>query len=314
SETEETGWKPCRLIAAIVGVFLFLAPPVTGAANPESSMPKVLRVGFSSNIFTDVDTRDAQVAMELWARELARGAGINHAKVTILNSRKDLISAVRSESIDIVTIPAMEYLDIRNSLPLIPAFVAINHVGRARELILLVSRNSGNKKIRDLRGKTIDLLPEANYKPLHIWLELVLLNGGNGTPLSFFDKINIVSSASQAIMRVFFGKTDAAIVNRGAFDIALTLNPQLKKQLLVIAESRSLIGDISCIPASINPKLRHAMENAAAHLHENTTGKQMIALFHIDRVIPFDSSYISGLEELLSERDKLKGKKEKKGK
>jgi len=296
------------LLIGLVSAGGVLAHPVSAAEKQDSAMPKVLRVGFSSDIFTDVDTRDAQVAMELWSRELARGAGINQASVTILHTSEELAVSVRKGSLDIITMPALQFVKLRDTLSLVPAFVASNHVGRSREQLLIVSRASGLRKFADLRGKTIDLLPEKRYEPAYIWLEVLLKREPKERTVNYFYRIDKAPSASQAIMRVFFGKVDAAIVPRGSFETAKTLNPQLGRQLLVIAESESIIGDISCIPASISIKLRHAMENAAAHLHENAMGRQMTALFQIDRVIPYQASYLDGLVSLLEEQANLKTK------
>lgn len=271
-------------------------------------MPQVLRVGFLSNVFSNVDTRDAQVAMELWARELARGAGINKARVTLLHSREELATAIRNQSLDIVTLSALDYLKLRNSLPLVPAFVASNHVGRAREQVLIVSRKSNIRTFDDLRGKTIDLLPEKRYEPALIWLETLLMNKGKGDLSSYFLKMNEAPNASQAIMHVFFRKVDAAVVNRGSFETSKMMNPQLSQQVMVIAESESILGDVSCIPKSISMQLKLAMENAAAHLHQSAMGRQMTALFQIDRVIPFRPAYLDGLTTLLENHSKLKQK------
>jgi len=302
-----------RLLSCLVLSIIVLAPvaSLSGGEIPGSDMPKVLRVGFLSNIFRNVDNRDAQVAMELWARELARGAGINKAKVTLLNSRKELTTMVRNESLDIVTLPALDYLKLRNSLPLVPAFVASNHVGQAREQFLVVSRKSSIRTLADLRGKTIDLLPEEQDEPTRIWLETLLFKREKCDLNSFFLKVNETPSASKAIMHVFFGKADAAVVSRGSFETTKAMNPQLGQQLLVIAESESIIGNVTCIPKSISMQLKRAMENAAAHLHESAMGRQMAALFHIDRAIPFRPMYLEGLTTLFDEHSKLKQKQPK---
>jgi ABC-type phosphate/phosphonate transport system substrate-binding protein len=312
SITENACLKYIRILL-IFSVVLFntvlaIAQPLSGGVKQTREMPNVLRVGFLSNVFSNVDNRDAQVAMELWARELARGAGINKASVTLLNSREELTAAVRNGSLDIVTLSALDYLKLRNSLPLVPAFVASNHVGPAREQLLIVSRRSNIRTLDDLRGKTIDLLPERRSEPAQIWLETLLMSEGKGNLSSFFLKVNRTPNASQAIMHVFFGKVDAAIVNRGSFETTKTMNPQLGQQLLVIAESRSILGDVSCIPKSISTQLRLAMEIAAAHLHESAMGRQMAALFQIDRVIPYRPMYLDGLTTLIEEHSKLEQK------
>lgn len=299
---------PCLVLFSIV---LAPVPSLAGNEKHDNDMPKVLRVGFLANVFSNVDSRDAQVAMELWARELARGAGISQARVTLLNSREELSAAILSGSLDIVTLTSLDFLKLRNTLPLIPSFVASNHVGRAREQVLIVSRKSTIRTLSDLRGKTIVLLPEKRYEPAKIWLETLLMREGKGTPSAYFRKVTTAPNASQAIMHVFFGKTDAAFVNRGSFETTKALNPQLGQQLLVIAESASILGDVTCIPKSINRHMKLAMENAAAHLHESMVGKQMAALFQIDRVIPYRPMYLEGLSLLIEEHSKLERKPRK---
>ena len=121
------------------------------------------------------------------------------------------------------------------------------------------------------------------------------------------------ATSSQALMAVFFKQFDAAIVTRGTLETSAALNPQLGGQLTIIAESHILLGDITCIPDNVAPSLQRAIENAAKHLHESTVGKQMFTLFQMDRAIPFQPSYLDGLEALLRERDRLKAKKVKKG-
>ena len=106
-------------------------------------------------------------------------------------------------------------------------------------------------------------------------------------------------------MAVFFGQADAAIVSRGALETAATLNPQIGNRIVVVSESKSLIGDFTCIPTSVNEKFKQSIEYAALHLHERTAGRQILTLFHIDRVVPFQPSYLDGTIELLRERDRL---------
>jgi hypothetical protein len=73
----------------------------------------------------------------------------------------------------------------------------------------------------------------------------------------------------------------------------------------VIAESKPLHGDITCVPTMVSEKLKRAITNSALHLHETTTGKQIFTLFQIDKVIPYKASYLEGLIALLREQAKL---------
>ena len=279
--------------------------PYTGA-ELQDVLPKVLRVGFSSRVFADTDPRDAQAAMELWTKELSHSMGIKALPRTIIfRNTADLLEAVNKGDLIIVSLPAIDYLKIHDEARLTPSIVSSSNAGRGREFVLITRRDRGIRTVADLRGKTINLLPAAKQEVSHLWLDVLLMREGKRDRSSFFRQVKETASASQAIMTVFFKQADAAIVSRGAFETSKALNPQIGNQLSVIAESKSLMGDISCIPNMVNNKLKLSIEYAAEHLHESTIGKQIFTLFQIDRTIPFQPSYLDGISDLLRERDRL---------
>jgi ABC-type phosphate/phosphonate transport system substrate-binding protein len=300
------------LALAMAIVLLGYVPLVL--ADQWDGLSSTLRVGFSSRVFPDVDQRDARVAMELWTRELARGMGIKSTPVTsIYKNPADLLEAVKKGDLTVVTLPAIEYLQIRNKAPMAAIIVAASDSGTARQYALIVRRDSGIKSLADLRGKTIIIPSSTKYEASHIWLHVLLMREIKQDRTLFFRQVRESSAASKAILKVFFKQADAAIVSHGALETSTVLNPQIGRELAVIAESKPLHGDITCVPNNISEKLRNSITNSALHVHETTTGKQMFTLFQIDRVIPFNPSYLSGLEELLLERDRLLAKKVKKG-
>jgi len=289
-----------------------------GAQTAQSSeqvdyAQKLFRVGFSARVFPDVDQRDALVAMELWARELALGIGIRVSPQTVIyKNTSDLLNAVKRGELTIVTLPAVEYLQIRDKAPMTPSIVAANNVGKGRQYVLIVRRDSGIKSVMDLRGRSISLLSESKHEVSLIWLDVLLMKSGYRDRDTFFRQVRESTSSSQAIMGVFFKQSDAALVRRSALETSMALNPQTGKQLAIIAESKSLHGDVTCIPAKVDGQMRRLIENTALHLHERTVGKQIFTLFQIDQAIPFNPAYLDGIVELLRERDRLLAKLSKK--
>jgi ABC-type phosphate/phosphonate transport system substrate-binding protein len=284
------------------------AESLTGAELTEV-LPKFVRVGFSTRILSDIDPRDAQAAMELWTRELSLAMGVKAAPQTVIfRDNADLITALKRGELSIVSLTALDYLKIRNETGIIPSVVASSNVGKGRNFLLIARRDSGIGTITDLQGKTINLPSAKKQEISHIWLDVLLMREGKRDRSSFFRQVKESTSASQAIMAVFFRRADAAIVSRAAFETSKALNPQIGRQLLVLSESKSLIDDITCIPRTVNEKFRQSIEYAALHLHEKPVGKQIFTLFHIERVIPFQPSYLEGTLELLQERDRLLAK------
>ncbi|MGD0844631.1 MAG: PhnD/SsuA/transferrin family substrate-binding protein [Geobacteraceae bacterium] len=282
--------------------------PITGA-ELQDVVPKVLRMGFSTRILSDIDPRDAQVAMELWTKELGRSMGIKtELQTVIFKKTAEMIDAVKKGELTILSLPAIDYLKIRDEVGLTPSVVSTNNAGKRREFVLITRRDSGIRTVADLRGRMILLLSPAKEEVSHLWLDVLLMREGNRDRASFFRQVKEATSASQAIMAVFFRQADGAIVSRGALETSNTLNPQIGSQLFIVAETKPLLGDITCIPITVNEKLKRSIEHAGLHLHENTVGKQIFTLFHIDRTIPFQPSYLDGISDLLREYARLKAK------
>ncbi len=306
---------PCSLFLELLTltlVIVLFGPVPFVFADQWAGLPTTLRVGFSARVFPDVDQRDAQVAMELWTRELARGMGIKTTpRTTIYKNPDDLLEAVKRRELTVVTLPAIEYLEIRDRAPLTPIIVASSNAGTARQYALIAGRSSGIRSLSDLRGKTILIPSSSKNEASHIWLHVLLMKEVKQDRTLFFHKVLESSAASKSILKVFFHQADAAIVSRGALETSTELNPQIGRELAVIAESKPLHGDITCVPTMVSEKLKRAIMNSALHLHETTTGKQIFTLFQIDKVIPFNAAYLSGLEELLRERDRLVSKQTK---
>jgi phosphonate transport system substrate-binding protein len=270
-------------------------------------------VGFSSRVFPDVDQRDAQVAMEMWTRELARGMGLKSlAQTSIYKNTTDLLDSINRGELTFVTLTAIEYLQIRDKAHMTPSVVNANNAGKGRQYVLIVRQDSGFKSVSDLRNKSISLMSSSRHELSHIWLDVQLMKAGLQDHGRHFRQTKEATSASQAIMGVFFKQTDAALVSLSSLETSKALNPQVGKQLLVIAESKGLHGDISCIPNMVDEKLKKTMENTALRLHETTVGKQIFTLFQTNQVVPFTASYLDGTVELLRERDRLLAKLKRK--
>ena len=195
--------------------------------------PPKLRVGFSARVFPDVDQRDAQVAMELWTRELARGMGIKTIPVTtIYKTPTDLLEAVKRGDLTIVTLPAIEYLQIRDKAPMTPLIVPSSNAGTARQYALIVRRDSGIRSITGLRDKSLIIPSFSKNQASHIWLHVLQMREIKQDRTLFFRQVSESSAASQAIMKVFFNHADAAIVSRGALETSKVLNPQIGRELV----------------------------------------------------------------------------------
>ncbi len=296
--------KTC-LLTLFLALLCFPWLSRSAGTDHNDGIPSPLRVGISSRLFPDLDHNDVRIAMGLWTREVARRIGVDsQMQPVIFNRTADMLDSVRRGELSVISLPSLEYLQVRETAPLTPLIVSSSNNGKGRSFVLVTHRDSGITALKGLSGKSVVLPPSRNLAS-HLWLEVLLLREGARDRTVFFRQVREISKPSQAIMAVFFRQADAVIVSRDALETSATLNPQLGSQLRIIAESDYLLESVTCIPRTSSPRYLAAFQQAALHLHENTAGRQILTLFQLKRTMPFHPSQLSGIEHLVRERNRL---------
>ena len=297
---------PCLVIGLLMLIFLAV-PPNLCRGEQGDDLPNILRSGFLARVIADVDPRDAQATLELMTKEVSRNIGLNTSpRVVLYPDTSSMIAAVSRGELDMVSLPTIDYLRLRNTVPLVPAFVGLHKDGVGLRFVLITHRDSEIRSISQLKGKTLFSLSANKHESAHVWLNVLLQKEAKGNPSTFFRRIKEVDKLSQGIMGVFFRQADCALVTRAGLDAARLLNPQLEKQLVVIAESRELSDGVTCFPAGMPEKTRHILSNAVMQMSSSATGRQLFTIFMTSGVAPFKRIYVEGLEELLREESSLK--------
>jgi ABC-type phosphate/phosphonate transport system substrate-binding protein len=278
------------------------------AAEPTGAMPKVLRTGFLQRDFSDLDPRDAKAAVEVQCRELSRSLGLGSTPlVTIFSDMQSMSAAVRRGELEMVTMPGIEYLKLRKTVPLSPSFVSADNGGLGTRYVIITRKDSGIGSFAGLRGRSLLLPSLASHDLGQLWLDVLLLKAGKGARDSFFGQVKSPPRMFNAIMGVFLRQADAAVVTRAALDASRQLNPQLEAQLTVVAESRNLNEVVVCLIPGTPEKFRNQLSRDIARLNDTGRTRQLYTIFHTSGIKSFSPACLEGLEELVTEHDRLKG-------
>lgn len=296
-------------LCLLLAVFLFWPPPFCAAAWQNDGNPKLFRSGFLQGVFSNIDPRDAKAVLEVHGKKITAELKMNISdKVIMFTTLKSMMDAVRKGELELVSIPSLEYLRIRETVPLIPSFVGIAPNGPGNKFVIVTRKDSGIYSFPNLNGKSIILPPSSIYEAGHLWLDVLLLKAGITKRETFFSHFRETTKISKAIMEVFFKQADAAIVTRKALEISRQLNPQLETQLVVIAESDSLSDFVVCMNPNTSESFRKSLYDAMVRLNDSKSGKQLYVIFQTDGISPFKPSYLEGLENLVREYKHLKAK------
>ncbi|MBA4374540.1 MAG: hypothetical protein C0402_16945 [Thermodesulfovibrio sp.] len=300
----------------IIIVCLLFPPEVSRGENREAS-PEPLKVGFSVKFLNDVSRADAQVALELWIREISRSLGIKaNPKPFIFDNSMEMTTALRNGGIDLIALSTLDYLNIRNSVPLEPALVGDKgKLAGGDEIVVVVRRDQGITDFGQLKGKKLIIHSGILGDSAHLWLHSVLAKRNLPEKESFLGSIQEVKKASQSVLPVFFKQADAGLLARAAFETMVELNPQLGKEMTVLLNSEKLLYGLFCFRKDLGADIKKRILDNALNMRTTPTGKQIFTLFQIENVTPFNPSYLTTTLALMNEQNRLKerisGKKTK---
>jgi ABC-type phosphate/phosphonate transport system substrate-binding protein len=300
------------IIPAFTGAFLLLG---SGALNGQSSMPNpvdepAIRVKICStpNMFSSVNVADIQIALQAWASALSQRMGLNYMlEVIMMGGLSEVAAAVLEGQVEVIGLTGLEYLEGKDQTPMRPAIVGVwgedEQVGD--EYVLLVRRDSGLERPIDLKGGRLIFDGSDQRRVATIWLDVLLLRGGLPESRHFL-VTEVVEKAPQAALPVFFGKADACIIRKQAWETMGELNPQMIRELKALAHSPRLLFRLMCFRRDSDPGLHQALLDATQKMHIEIEGQQMLAIFRIDRAVRFELAHLKGLQELVAEHARLR--------
>lgn len=266
-----------------------------------------LGVGFPRYILFDVDIKDAQVAMELWANELSKMNKLPlKTRSIIIRDLPSLVTGLRNKEIDVIGLPSLDYLKIKDEVNLVPALGTVLGGRHGEEYVLVTRSNKASGSLKKLENNKLVFQRDrfVGNVPL-MWLDTLLIKKGLPDSKHFFADIKTVNKVSQAVLPVFFKQMDACLVTRRGFDTMAELNPQLGKELTILDTSPIYVLGIVVFRKDFNEEYRKRIIKTALDFRKLASGKQMLTLFRVDDFFLFHNSDLDTLRELLNEYKQL---------
>lgn len=301
--------RTLRLPAVVIGAFALLIYAATGTAEDNDlrvDSPH-LNVGYTMNVFTDVDTEDARSVTKVWSEQiLKRWFQEGTSESAIFEDMESLEFAFRKKNIDLVAMVSDDYVHLKNRVPVQPVFVTENHNGIYHQIVLLVRRDRGIHTLGDLRHKQL-MVPLEQARTIHMtWLETLLMKEGVGSAEEFFSTVKEVRKPSQGILPVFFKQADACLTTRQSFRVVCELNPQVGKELTILAISPDIAGGVIVFRPDYTEEYKNKLTEILLKVQTDPQGRQLFKLFRIYRLIPFRPEYLETVEALLEEHTRLR--------
>lgn len=280
------------------------------AGVPEVDLiPASLRVGFTKNLFLDVNRNDAEASFKVLADIVGQKQGYTvQLETRVFDDVTVLEAAIKDGSILLSVVDAWQFLSMDIQQFMRPYFISADQGKVGKKYVLLTRRGSGLNSLADLRGKDIAELEASGVNLGLPWLETLLLGNGLGTQTQFFGSVEMVRRPSGAVLPVFFGKKQACVVDESGYEVMKELNPQVGRQLQVIATSDLYANSLICLTHSgwTSPDYKKTVIENLAGIHKEPSGQQILTLFKTGRLIPFEEPHLDTVRKLRNTYDRLR--------
>jgi len=297
-------WSAFWILAgyAVWAVHSLAAP---GADYAVEAPTPVLRVGISESIAGEVNSIDLRAAVIGWAAEIARQTGVR-IEPTVCTTVQ-LVQKIRDHQLDAFSVNFLEFERVASYSDR-EIVVDASERPDGQEYVLLVHQASGLQSLADLRGKSLLLYQNTRTCLDRAWLDTLLSSAHLGVADTFMGRLERNAKLSHVVLPVFFRQTDACIVTRLGYGTLCELNPQLARQLRILAVSPKLFPTFMAFQKGTPPEIKRRFITAVTDLHKSVAGRQALMLFGSTRLVEVDVSMLRESFELLHAYQRIKAK------
>jgi ABC-type phosphate/phosphonate transport system substrate-binding protein len=284
--------------AIALTVVLACLQAVAGARQGPDTRP-VLRYGLTSGVIENANPTDVRAASLVWVQGLSDLIGFYRAaEARLFPTAAEAVNAVNSGVTDVLALSTLEYFSVEKSLKASPA-LAFESAGEITvEYVLLARQVPGS--LKEFAGKTVAV--HAANRPWamsEVWVDVLMADAGVADWRRTFS-VRYFEKRGHSAMAVFFKQADLAIEVRSAFETSVELNPQLGRDLKVVARSPKLLPGVICLADRMEPGQRRTYIEKMSSMHELTKYRQAFNAMRLTRLVEWAPALLSPTRALVA--------------
>ena len=299
------GFHSLKQVRMFLWLFLLVAT-ASICRSQESIANRPFHAAFSSMILKQFNESDAKAAIKVWVEAFVReGAFQADSTAKVYDSAGDLAAAIQRQDVDGVTMQVKEFFEIKDQVKFDRYIFNTHNSSFKDEYVLLVHRDSPFVRIEDLQGRPLNILQLPQMAMADSWLDVFLMEKGLKPMKEFFGRMNEATKLTQTVLPVFFRQADACLVTRQGFETMGELNPQVSKQLRVLASSPPLVATGFFMRTGYPKAEQDKLVNTIVRIHTGVAGQQVLTVFQTERLQEEPASFMDGTLALLERHRQL---------
>jgi phosphonate transport system substrate-binding protein len=264
-------------------------------------------LGVEAEILQGQDIKDVQSATNIWLTWVGENWKVK-GKSTIYKDLPSITKDFIQGKIDLISLTGLNYLKfIRQTGKKLELGPTGTFNGKLQiRYLLIVSRKLKDLSISGLRGKKLSLKMVSGIERLFI--NTLLLRAGMVEADHFFSAITEKTKPSRSVLDVFFGKSDACIVPEYVFITMVELNPQIGRQMRILAVSPAVLPTVTGFRKDCDPWVKKFILDKVPILQKDEKGKQILLMYKIEGIANIQDTDLDTLRAMVLEYETLKAK------
>ncbi|HMP72890.1 MAG TPA: PhnD/SsuA/transferrin family substrate-binding protein [Kiritimatiellia bacterium] len=291
----------CRFASVLVVVGLVGWVKVAVATGEGTGLPtEHLTIGFTETAFLGLSRADVEAGYRALAKAVGERRGYNIvARMQSFQGMEDMDGILAEPSARMLALNSWVFLEM-NRDHFTPKFIGAVDGEVGRTYVVITQKGKGLDGLSALRGEEVIVFELANATLGRYWLEVLLGERGLGRRDTYFSGVRYVNRPSLAVLPVFFGKAAAAVVDRSGFDLMVEMNPQVGRELQIVAESEVLVDGVIVLRNDDWPEgsYREDLIRTLGEFHVEPAGAQILTFFKTDRLIPYEENHMDSVRRL----------------
>lgn len=266
-----------------------------------------VRLALSESVVGDVNVNDARAAMKVWISMITKELNVV-IDPKLFSTTQEIHDRMRKGELDAVALNILEYRQIAELFDSSQVVAAGGPAG-LEQYVIVTKLSAGYRQVGELKGKRFCTLKSPRMCLAADWLSTILDEVHRGPAEQFFSSMSVDSKFSRVVLPVFFGQADACLTSKRGFETMCELNPQVARDLKVIASSPAMVLSFYVFRRNYHGPSRQKVIKAISGLRNTTAGQQLATLFQFDELTLRDASCLAPGLAILDAADRARDRR-----
>jgi ABC-type phosphate/phosphonate transport system substrate-binding protein len=248
-----------------------------------------IRIGMAESLVRDIPKAVVEAGIPSFRFLMQQATGLRSTVVPPL-SAEELTAKLDKDELKLAVLQGVEFAWALEKHPQIRPLAIVVNRQRDREAVLVVRKDSGVQKFRDLKGRSVGL-PLRSRLHCHLFLERLCRECGLA-PQSFFSRITGPESIEDALDDVVDGVVPAVMVDRVGIAAYARRKPGRFDKLKILCTSERFPDTVVAYRAGAfdEPTLQH-FRDELIKADKKLIGRHILTLWMVTAFEPIPADY-----------------------